>query len=230
MKMNKLMIGTATTALLACGGVSANEIEGNVALSTDYVFRGFSQSNENPAISGGFDYGFDSGFYVGTWASSIDFTTVNADVSTEIDLYAGYAFDLTDSLSLDLSAIYFMYPDDTKALNYEEYIASFGFGDASFGVVYSPDYINADTDALAFEAGYSLGLAEGISLDLGVGYLKVDDETKLSYDGKDDYTYYSAGITVPFGGVDLSLVGYGTNVDTDKLADERVVFSISKSF
>jgi uncharacterized protein (TIGR02001 family) len=233
MKMNKLMIGTAATAMLVCGGVSANEIEGNVALSTDYVFRGFSQSDENPAISGGFDYGFDSGFYVGTWASSIDFdsATSDGDASTEIDLYAGYAFDLTDSLSLDLSAIYFMYPDATDDLNYEEYIASFGFGDASFGIVYSPEYLNVDTSAIILNAGYSLALAEGISLDFGVGYTTLDDDTKgLSYEGGDDYLDYSVGLTVPFGGVDLSLVGYGTDISDDKLADERVVFSISKSF
>jgi uncharacterized protein (TIGR02001 family) len=228
MKMNKIMIGTAATAMLFCGGVSANEVEANIALSTDYVFRGFSQTDENPAISGGFDYAFDSGFYLGTWASNVDFD--DYDTSTEIDLYVGYAFDLTDFISLDLSAVQFIYPDETDSLNYEEYIASLGFGDASVGVVYSPDYLNSGTDAAILNAGYSFALAEGISLDFGIGYTKVDDETDLDFDGKDDYMDYSVGLTVPFAGVDLSLVGYGTDVSDEKLADDRVVFSIAKSF
>ena len=114
MKMKQLMIGSAATAMLFCGGVSANEVEANIALSTDYVFRGFSQTDENPAISGGFDYAFDSGFYLGTWASNVDFGN---DTSIEIDLYAGYAFDLTDSVSLDLSAVQFIYPDETDSSN-----------------------------------------------------------------------------------------------------------------
>lgn len=41
MKMKQLMIASAATAMLFCGGVSANEVEANIALSTDYVFRGF---------------------------------------------------------------------------------------------------------------------------------------------------------------------------------------------
>ena len=228
MKMKQLMIGSAATAMLFCGGVSANEVEANIALSTDYVFRGFSQTDENPAISGGFDYAFDSGFYLGTWASNVDFGN---DTSIEIDLYAGYAFDLTDSVSLDLSAVQFIYPDETDSSNYEEYIASLGFGDASFGVVYSPEYAGFDTSAVILNAGYSLGLTDTISLDLHVGYTKLDDETKgLIYEGSDDYLDYSIGLTVPFGGVDLSLVGYGTDVSDEKLADDRAVLSIYKSF
>jgi uncharacterized protein (TIGR02001 family) len=227
MKMKKILIGTAATAMLFCGGVSANEVEANIALSTDYVFRGMSQTDENPAISGGFDYAFDSGFYLGTWASNVDF---GDDTSTEIDLYMGYAFDLTDFVSLDLSAVQFIYPDETDSLNYEEYIASLGFSDASVGVVYSPDYLNSGTAAVILNAGYSFALAEEISLDFGIGYTKVDDETDLDFDGKNDYIDYSIGLTVPFGGVDLSLVGYATDISNDKLADDRIVFSIAKAF
>jgi uncharacterized protein (TIGR02001 family) len=227
MKMKKILIGTAATAMLFCGGVSANEVEANIALSTDYVFRGMSQTDENPAISGGFDYAFDSGFYLGTWASNVDF---GDDTSTEIDLYMGYAFDLTDFVSLDLSAVQFIYPDETDSLNYEEYIASLGFSDASVGVVYSPDYLNSGTAAVILNAGYSFALAEEISLDFGIGYTKVDDETDLDFDGKNDYIDYSIGLTVTFGGVDLSLVGYATDISNDKLADDRIVFSIAKAF
>ena len=72
----KLLTAAVTTALLA--GVSATsvqaiEVSGNVALVSDYRFRGISQTGEDAAIQGGFDASFDTGLYIGTWASSVDF-------------------------------------------------------------------------------------------------------------------------------------------------------------
>ncbi len=64
-------------------------ISGNVALATDYAFRGVSQTDESPALQGGFDATFgDSGFYAGTWASNINFGTGGANL--ELDVYGGY--------------------------------------------------------------------------------------------------------------------------------------------
>ena len=51
----------------------AAEVSGNVALVTDYRFRGISQSDSKPSIQGGFDIAFDSGFYLGTWGAAVDF-------------------------------------------------------------------------------------------------------------------------------------------------------------
>ena len=63
MNTKKIIVNSVAAAILAsCSLANAGDIEANVALSTDYVFRGFSQTNEDPAISGGFDYSFDSGF------------------------------------------------------------------------------------------------------------------------------------------------------------------------
>ena len=75
----KLLTAAVTTALMAGLGstqaLAADdfEISGNIALTSDYRFRGISQSNEDPAVQGGFDVSFEPGFYLGTWASSIDF-------------------------------------------------------------------------------------------------------------------------------------------------------------
>ena len=56
------------------------QISGNVALTTDYRFRGISQSDEELAIQGGFDAEFGPGFYIGTWGSSVDFDSNDAAV------------------------------------------------------------------------------------------------------------------------------------------------------
>ncbi|GAA6138984.1 TorF family putative porin [Arenicella sp. 4NH20-0111] len=226
MKMKQFVLnGVALAVLAGASSAQAGDIEANVSLATDYVFRGFSQTNEELAIQGGFDYGFDNGFYIGTWASNVDF---GSDTSTELDLYGGYAFDLAEGVSLDLSYIYFNYAGETDGLNYSEFVASLGFGDASLGLVYSPDYFGSDSSAIVLNGDYSFSLAENWSLDLHVGYTKTDDEG-IAVDG-DDYIDYSAGVSTSAGGLDLALTFYGTDVDDVDIADNRAVFSVSKSF
>ena len=92
----------AISSLLTIGAVSASAddpISGNVALTTDYRFRGISQSDESPAIQGGFDFEHDSGFYLGAWGSSVDFDTNGAgyDGCLELDLYGGFSNSFGDS-------------------------------------------------------------------------------------------------------------------------------------
>lgn len=213
------MLGTAAPV------VNAGEISGNVALATDYVFRGFSQTNEDPAISGGFDYDFGNGFSVGTWASNVNF---GSDTSTEIDLYAGYSFEVSEGVSIDLSYIYFAYPGDTDDFNYSEFVVGTSVGGVGLSLVYSPDYFGGDDSAIVLNADYSLSLAENLGLDLHVGYSDVDAEDFFA-PGEDSYIDYSIGLSTSAAGVDLGLTFYGTDLDDIDAADERVVFSISKS-
>ena len=215
----------------APAAVSAAEISGNVTMATDYVFRGFSQTDEKMAIQGGFDVDFGNGFYVGTWASNVDFGPNDAGDSgaqAETDFYAGYAFDLTDNVSLDLSAIYFYYPGDSSALDYQEYVASLGVGDFSFGLVYSPEYFgDGGPDAYVFNVDYSLGLSDVTSMDFHVGYSDADEPDFFGED--DSYIDYMVGFNYDVAGVTLTLAWYGTDLDDSDLADDRAVFSISKS-
>ena len=93
-------------------------LSANVALTTDYVFRGYTQSDENAAIQGGFDA--DCGmFYAGLWASSLDFGgdvtqtgQGNDFADIEIDYYAGVKAEIPGTpVSVDLGAIYYTYPN-----------------------------------------------------------------------------------------------------------------------
>jgi len=98
--MKQLVLVSAVAAALAAPGVvlaqakpaSPHTFTGNVGLSSDYLFRGISQSHGRPAISGGLDYSHASGFYAGLWASSISWVSdaQNTAVPTEIDIYGGY--------------------------------------------------------------------------------------------------------------------------------------------
>lgn len=228
MKFKKTIIGgLMLSAAVSTNYASAAEVEANVALATDYVFRGFSQTDEDPAISGGFDYSFDNGFSIGTWASNVNF---GDDASAEIDLYAGYGFEIAEDTSLDLTYVYYVYPGETDALNYSEFQASVSFSNnVSLGLIYSPDYFGSDDSAIILNADYSIGLSENFGLDLHVGYSDVDSDSFFD-DGEDSYLDYSAALTTSTAGVDLALTYYGTDLDDIDAADDRVVFSISKSF
>jgi len=73
MNMKKVLIGGVVVSTIASSAVYAGEISANVALTTDYVWRGISQNQEDPALQGGFDYAHDSGFYLGAWAANVNF-------------------------------------------------------------------------------------------------------------------------------------------------------------
>ena len=225
-KLTQLAAGIALASSAAA--TQAVEITGNVTLATDYVFRGFSQTSEKGAIQGGFDADFGNGFYAGTWASNVDF---GSEVTTEMDFYFGYGFELSDNVALDFSYIYFMYPGDEAALNYQEFVVGLSVYDFGFSLVYSDEYLgDGGPDAFVLNADYSFALGEATSLDLHLGYSEADENNFFGVTGEDDsYIDYSIGITHGIGGVDLGLTWYGTDLDDDDLADDRIVLSISKS-
>ena len=85
-----LVMAALGTPLLAQAADSPHSFTGNVGLVSDYAFRGVSQTDENPAIQGGFDYAHASGFYLGTWASNVTEKFLNG-ANLEMDFYGGYA-------------------------------------------------------------------------------------------------------------------------------------------
>ena len=88
-------------------------ITGNVGIYSQYVFRGIAQTNEKPALQGGFDLAHKSGGYAGTWLSNVSWISdgnPDASASVEWDLYGGFKFPLANDFTLDLGALYYYYP------------------------------------------------------------------------------------------------------------------------
>lgn len=99
---------------------SPHTLTANVGLYSQYVFRGLTQTNEEPALQGGFDYSHSSGFYAGTWGSNVswlrDFGAYDNGGSLEWDLYGGYKGAIGETgLSYDLGLLYYWYPGDVAA-------------------------------------------------------------------------------------------------------------------
>ena len=227
--MKMLLKALAAAGLLTASAATGAEFSANVALATDYSFRGWSQTMREPAIQGGFDVGFDSGFSVGTWASNVNF---GDDTSMEWDLYVGWSKELSDSVSLDLTAIYFDYPNERDALNYQEYAAAVSFGDVSLSINYSPAYLGVDDVSFVYPAvSYEKSFSEGVSGSVSIGYSKANSPGGDFFGEDDDYLDYSASVTYSTAvGIDVSVGLVGTNnEDCGDDCELRPLFTLSKS-
>lgn len=161
MKKQLLIASTAAVVTMASASAIAAEASANVAFTTDYRFRGISQTDRDFAIQGGFDYAWDSGLYVGTWASNVDgFSSSPVDgdggAQAELDFYTGFGLDLTDSLAFDFNVLYFYYPGastagDQAEIDYWEFTPGISYsGDslsAGLSVSYSDDFFGESGDA-----------------------------------------------------------------------------------
>ncbi len=213
---------------------SPHSITGSITMATDYVYRGISQTSENPAIQGSFDYGHESGFYAGIWSSNIDFGG-----SIEIDWYAGFANTLGD-LEYDVMILYYSYPsadDDVAELNFLELHVglSYGFDVAlspaiGVGYDYSPDFYGEDDTGHHYTGSLDLILPMDIGLGATYGYQDVEGDV-TSPDGF-DYAYWKVGFSKEIAGFELELSYWDTDEEEmlgADIAGDRIVFSVSRN-
>ena len=224
----------ALGSFMLLGSLSAQAVEfsGNVALLTDYAFRGISQTSENPAIQGGFDAVGDSGLYVGVWASNVDF-----DGSIEIDLYAGYGGSLGEDGAFDLGVLRYEYPDDAQDgaadSSFNEVYASVGYKGFTLGLAYSNEFFLESGAATYLYLDYEVALPNDVTLGLHYGNQSIDDNGQF---GTPDYADYSVGVSRTFGGLDVSLTLHDTDLSgeecfggPDDICEARLVLGLSKS-
>ena len=237
---NKKFITAAMASALFLGAAAtqaAPEISGNVALTTDYKFRGISQSNGSAALQGGFDIAWDNGFYLGAWASSVDFDTDGAglDGSLELDYYGGWAGDLTEDFNVDVGYMMYTYPgDEGLEGDYQEVYGRVSWRDLTVGGVYSDDYWAETGSFYYLHSEYSLALPADFGLGFHVGYNDLDGKGGYLSEGKDSFVDYSVSLTKEWLSVEWALSYVGTDLDESEAydtdwAEDSVIFSVSKS-
>lgn len=196
-------------AIYLLGGAASAEISANVAIQSDYVWRGISQNQEDPSIQGGFDYAHESGFYVGIWGASVDY---GGDESTEMDVYAGWSTELENGLGVDLGIIEYTYHGGPQATgDFTEYLVSLSY--RGFGISY---FIGDEFDD-NIEVSFGHDFENGVSIG-------------ATYGDYDTYTYYQAGVSGELSEIGWDISYWDTDVDNDELADGRVVLTLSKEF
>jgi uncharacterized protein (TIGR02001 family) len=224
-KMKKLLLSSALIFMASAQAMASDgSVSGNIAFTTDYVFRGFSQTDENPALQGGFDYEDASGLHAGVWASNIDFNNT-ADGSLELDIYGGYQGEF-EGVSYDVGGIYYAYPGSENNLNYdfwEAYVSgSYDFDGFSVnaGVNYSPEFFGDAGDAFYYYGGIDVALPYEVTLSAHYGHQDIDESA--------DYNDWSVGVSRNWLEFDWSATYTEADVDNDDNADGRVVFSVGK--
>ncbi|MGD2117962.1 MAG: TorF family putative porin [Chromatiales bacterium] len=194
------------------------EFSANVALTSNYVFRGISESDEHASISGGFDAAHSSGLYAGVWGASVE---GYSDASMELDYYIGWGGDV-GPVGLDVGYLRYTYPGENPGTSDtdEFHIGVSGdVGPVSLGLTYnySDDFYSAgDNDYWDLGAEMPIG---SFTLAAHAGSTDRDDGT--------EYEDYSIGISTEAGGFGFDL----TFTDTDGLANDEdyAIFTISKS-
>ncbi|MCK0129138.1 TorF family putative porin [Erythrobacter sp. F6033] len=209
----------------------------NIAMATEYRFRGVALTDGNFAVQGGFDVSHESGLYVGTWASNLDEQTVGYG-SIELDLYGGWSGDLTDGISADVGGIFYLYPDAGAGdFDYYEFYGSlsFGIGPASLtgGIAYAPDQDSlGGTDNLYLYTDVSVGIPDTpITLNGHVGYT----DGFLTFTTDSEAIDWSISADVSFGPATLSAAYVGVEGDvlvdpTGTFTDDAFVVTLSASF
>ena len=137
----------AVAVILTAGAASAQdspEVAWNLGVTSDYVFRGYSQTSEDPAIFGGVDVTAGS-FYAGAWASNVDF---GDDTDAEVDIYGGYRTEVS-GFAVDVGVVGYLYVSQPAGADYDyaefKAAASRAFGPVTLGaaVYWSPDFFGA---------------------------------------------------------------------------------------
>lgn len=220
--------------------------------TSDYVFRGISQTDEDPAAQGSIDvtYGL---FYAGIWASNVDFNDA-PKATAEIDLYAGIRptmgpGPLWGPVTFDFGVLYYAYPnaeDHGAELDYVELKAGYSMvspwikGLTSGTTLYwSPEYGGDVGEVFTLESNASYALPQfGIfapSITGGYGTVYGDIDEGFSVDGtnEDQYMYWNAGLMLAVEKFTFDFRYWDTDIDSagpgicaaQHLCDERFVFT-----
>lgn len=244
--MKKTLLAISMAAMAVPMVAKANtglELSGNFGLTSNYKFRGISQTDNKPAAQGGFDLNHGSGLYAGIWTSNVS-SWANANGNgQEIDVYAGFSTELPLGLGIDIGALKYVYPNNGADQNTLEYY---------FGLSYGPvSYKFSRTDELWFGIPGSKGstyqslsvdipLSDAISLQAAYGNQKVKGA------GNPSYQDYSVGVSYALPSdfsVSLAYVGtsglsaaekgfFTTNVNGKavEIYKSAAVLTLSKSF
>jgi uncharacterized protein (TIGR02001 family) len=247
--MKKFLRGAllASAAIIGSTGAANAEVafSGNIALTTDYVFRGISQTNTEPAVQGGFDA--SSGiFYAGTWASSLSGYLAS---NIELDLYAGIK-PTVGPVALDFGIIGYFYPganDSGTELDYYEAKAAASIAPAEgltlgAALYYSPEFYGETGSAIYYEANAAFALTDTLGVSAAFGQQSIDDvDGPLSAgDLDDDYTTWNLGGTLAVSGFSVDLRYIGSSIEasdpivvgaftTEDNSDDSIVLTVKRA-
>lgn len=212
-------------------------LSGSAAFKSDYVFRGFSQTDERPTVQGQITATHKSGLAASLWGANVDFNDGD-EASSELDATLSYTRAVGPG-HLTVGGVYYAYPgaDDDLDYDYYEGFATYGLkvldtADVTASVYFSPDFFAGSGDAVYTNIGASVPLPglKGFSVNGAAGYQWIDDEEAF---GAPDYADWTLGAAYNYENLTFSVNYHDTDLSEDdcsSLCSERVVVGVSASF
>jgi len=213
------------------------ETSATATLTTDYMWRGVSQTTNGMAFQGSFDLSHESGFYIGAWGSNVQYGADNHG-SLELDFYTGFTNDFnigSQAITYDLGWLHYDYPLESSSSNFNE--VYFGLATSPVENLNTSIYFYADV-AVQNDAGvgyldiatdYTLpSWAWGINTSAHYGAYFKDDSADTYSDWKLAISKELSIMTLELAYVDSSF--NAIDADNRNLSGARVVGTLSASF
>jgi uncharacterized protein (TIGR02001 family) len=231
----------AALGLLSAAAAANAEVSSTWTLTNDYDFRGNSQTAKDPAVQASLDYAAESGWYIGGWASNVDF---GDETDYEVDVYTGFSGGSEEGLAWDAGLVYYTY--DESDYNYPEIYAgvtyqwlegkiwySNAFGGNAAEDLARENVGNDNVSAWYVEGNLTVPLPADFSLLVHAGLSTGDYWDNVA---GDDIIDYSVGIGYTLNHFDLGLKYVDTSAGDAEVRDDlfnnegRAIFTISTTF
>ncbi len=211
------IVPVAEPVVVEAAPESAFEVSANLAITSNYVWRGMTQSANSPAVQGGIDLGY-KGFYLGTWGSNVEFgDTAN---NLEADLYGGYRNEIS-GIAFDIGYIYYAYPNESDAFNFDELYVGLGYDFGMVGINGKYSFaVNSNIDTTDYwEVGGDIELPMEFTL-------------AASYGDYDEVgTNYLVSLSKSWGKFEFSVAYTDFSSDASSIYDEdHIIGTVSTSF
>ncbi len=186
-----VLLGALSTPALSM------EVQGNVTLASNYIWRGIDRNNTNPAIQGGFDLNFENGLYTGIWASNVSDRddasdpTVQASNNIEMDVYGGYTRDIGD-FGLDLAYIRYEFPKSVP--DFEEVMVQGSYKGLALSYYQVLGTIETGESEYYVRARANLNLPGAVGMTIAAGQSKLKDQDKDLNDALVGFSKYVSGV------------------------------------
>lgn len=223
--------GLAIAGALSLGAPAcAADLTGSAALTTDYVWRGSTQTQGDPAVQAGFRLAGASGFYGSAWGSNVEFAP-ETHASSEFDFAVGWSGQLSDDWAVDVNVLRYHYPSTAVDLDWTELNGTLAYaGSYWLSLGYSPEALGSDDRGLYAQVGAKFPIRDRFRIEAAVGRYFLDDVYGKSY----SHGQLSAIWTVK-GPLELRLTAHATDANAEDIfgapvAGDRLEAAVQASF
>lgn len=235
-----LLAACAGLGLLALGANAraaesqAVSLSGSAALTSDYVWRGSSQTQGDPAVQAGFKLAHRSGVYASVWGSNVEFAP-DTHASSEFDFTVGWAGKVADHWGLDVNVLHYRYPSTTVDLNWTELNGTVTYRDNYWlSLAYSNQALGSEERGLYSQVGARFPVNDAVRFEAAVGRYFLDDVYDRSY-SHGQLSAIWAVKTASSANLELRLTAHATDRNAerifgDSLAGSRIEAAVQATF